>query len=597
VLLANSNLFNPNAACPDSDGDGTPNAFDADNDGDGVPDNADSSPNAALSQTFSNNTPLQLSISDLALNKPVYVDIQLRTSDPSHLNYHGTVLNWPAGDTSGQITRNLDTTFAQPKNLALASSEANAANGDVRMVPMLEVTIPSQAGHYGNLPVTDTYKTKSRPAGLAVDSWVDGAILKAYGINVNDRDASAADLVYYAPLNPVNDQNGDGRVALTSRLYYEPTIGSGGIAAWGHAHQVRLVWMIQMLTDSCTDTTKPATCTESLSLVHVYDDTWKVTGINVSEQHGVDVAIVYEHPAQDPNLSLDSELWSASWNMSNTFLSGRDCDALNGEDCVSNGERDVTIDNLASSIYAWAGGQASTALEVSEVFNYTDEAYISEVMAKETPAILNTIFTAYAAATAPTLMFAQENTTRGINLDGVANLGASQPSLSFAGASPNTSASLSWAPYQYVNGAWQNYDADEYLTHLKTQLSSDLFFADDGSQGSLQEAFGKLIWANAYYIALLTGVSESVEADGVPTWYQNRVIDESLVSTAGRRQRPMASPTSASRFSSRSRRSARRWPPKAPPSGDRCIKPSTRNTASTASSSPSCSRAAGSRRR
>ncbi|HYF65179.1 MAG TPA: LamG-like jellyroll fold domain-containing protein, partial [Herpetosiphonaceae bacterium] len=529
VWVASSDLFNPAAVCPDTDGDGTPNAFDDDNDGDRVPDNADTSPNAALSSTFSDNNPLQLSISNLTLNKPVYVDIQLRTTDASHLSYQGTVLNWPAGDTDGQIMRNLDTTFANPANAALASSDANAANGDVRMVPMLEVTVPHLAGHYGNLPVTDTYKTQGRPAGLAVDSWVDGAMLQAYGINVNDTGASATDLVYYAPLNPVSDNNGDGRVALGSRLYYEPTVGGNGIATWGNAHQVRLVWMIQMITDSCTDPANTATCTESLSLVHVYDDTWKVTGINVSEQHGVDVAIVYEDPAQDSDLSRDSELWSASWNLNNTFVSGRDCDSMNGEDCVSNGERDVTVANLASSISGWAGGQANTALEVSEVFSYPDEAHISEVMSEETPAILNEIFADYADETVPTLMFAQENTTRGINLDGVANLGASQPALSLAGAVTGTSASLSWSPYQYVGGDWQNYDADEYLTYLETQLSSDLFFTDDDSQDGIDEILGKLIWANAYYITLLTGVAEQVEADGVPTWYQNRVIDQSIV--------------------------------------------------------------------
>src|SRR5262249_18435451 len=103
--------------------------------------------------------------------------------------------------------------------------------------------------------------------------------------------------------------------------------------------------------------------------------------------------------------------------------------------------------------------------------------------------------TPYASRTNPTFLFAKESTTRALNLDD-ASASSSQITLdlSTTAAPLEMSASLSWAPYQYVDGAWQNYDTEEYLKGLESRLGQDSFFqAADSSDTSQQEAAGKLI--------------------------------------------------------------------------------------------------------
>ena len=84
---------------------------------------------------------------------PTFVDIQMIPTDPNNLTLVGNVYDWPKDDDKGQIQRVLTTTFATSNNMALRSSAANAGDGELRVVPFLEITIPYKDGHYGNLPI------------------------------------------------------------------------------------------------------------------------------------------------------------------------------------------------------------------------------------------------------------------------------------------------------------------------------------------------------------------------------------------------------------------------------------------------------------
>ena len=136
----------PGAEC-DTDGDGTPNPFDRDNDEDGVPDQLDLSDSiwtdlsgahkGPVSVTpFDQDHPFLLVVQQLQPGWPVLVDLQLRPTNAKHLSYALNVLDWPDGDRKGQIERENETTWAttNPKDIP-------GAHGDMRLVPLLELTI------------------------------------------------------------------------------------------------------------------------------------------------------------------------------------------------------------------------------------------------------------------------------------------------------------------------------------------------------------------------------------------------------------------------------------------------------------------------
>lgn len=237
-------------ACGDTDGDSLPNLFDDDNDNDLVPDGVDLSPDHALgsaAQAFHGNNPLELSVNGLAANEPVYIDLQLRPVDPAHLTYALNVLDWPSGDTRGQIQRRLNTTFKTTANPDLRADDLQADNGDVRLAPMLSIRIPKQAGSYGNLPVKPN--APAITATTPITDWVRAIqtdTLKAYNMSVRMYDENTLELL--APVYMQTDQTGGGRVAFSSHLLYRPN--SSG---WGAAQEVRLLWVVQMLTDLCVD--------------------------------------------------------------------------------------------------------------------------------------------------------------------------------------------------------------------------------------------------------------------------------------------------------------------------------------------------------
>src|SRR5690606_30612549 len=94
-------------------------------------------------------------------------------------------------------------------------------NGDVKLVPMLEI---------------------ERPAGSA--TLPPTADLANYGSVTRPRTGGGT--IAYVPLQLVTDDRTGARVAFSGRMLYRP-----GAAGWGGAHRVRLTWLVQMLVDQC----------------------------------------------------------------------------------------------------------------------------------------------------------------------------------------------------------------------------------------------------------------------------------------------------------------------------------------------------------
>ncbi|QLQ05245.1 MAG: thrombospondin type 3 repeat-containing protein [Anaerolineae bacterium] len=149
-------------ACPDSDGDGTPDIADRDIDNDGVPNTIDLSPFKVGGPTFGGSAPLALTINGLTANAPTYVEFQLRPTNRDRLWYAFNVLDWPSGDTKGQVQR--AGRSQRPADLfrclRATGGEQRAGpqrrlqhdpddNGDIKLIPMLEI---QTGGFNNNLP-------------------------------------------------------------------------------------------------------------------------------------------------------------------------------------------------------------------------------------------------------------------------------------------------------------------------------------------------------------------------------------------------------------------------------------------------------------
>ena len=234
---------------------------------------------------------------------------------------------------------------------------------------------------------------------MDVDNWLNESEIDPYSISISE--AGNGDLSAYVPVSIIANENNAGDAAFAARMLYWPSQ-----TGWGNAHEVRLVWMVQMLTDECIDPDADLeTCArqDTLTVINIYDDEWELTGLQVSEEQGMDVAIMYEDPTQDPNLDLDEQLWPVSWNLTNTFLRGRDIDG--------NGERDVRVDNLATEIDAWAATEGDTSYIGTETFidEYPHADYVAQIMMTETVRILDTAFAGYENPNGPNFVVCQRN--------------------------------------------------------------------------------------------------------------------------------------------------------------------------------------------
>ena len=115
--------------CVDTDGDNVPDVYDLDNDDDGVPDTVDSAPVTMVGDPVSGlqDQLFQLDLDNVTADEPLYVDFQLRPTNPDHLWYSLSKLDWPENDSKGQIQSVFDTQFK------------DGESGDMRLVPMLEI--------------------------------------------------------------------------------------------------------------------------------------------------------------------------------------------------------------------------------------------------------------------------------------------------------------------------------------------------------------------------------------------------------------------------------------------------------------------------
>src|SRR5262249_7399651 len=145
----------PNCAV-DADSDGTPDLLDRDIDGDGVPNNLDSAP-LRKSNQFAAGNQMELVVNNYAPGNYIYAEFQIRPTSADHLWYAFNVLDWPDGDRAGQIQRDENSPRKTFFDLCMQQGRSDCKmapdnNGDIKLVPMLEIEAPAQ---YANLPSSD----------------------------------------------------------------------------------------------------------------------------------------------------------------------------------------------------------------------------------------------------------------------------------------------------------------------------------------------------------------------------------------------------------------------------------------------------------
>ena len=400
-------------------------------------------------------------------------------------------------------------TFADLAAAQGRTAGLNESFGDMKLVPMLEIRLPAVGA---NLPPQSA--------------------LTPYNISVQNLVADGSQKVAYIPLSIVTDEQSGQRVAFTARMNYLPT------GAWPNAHNVRLAWVLQMLTDLPCDRKNAQDVANGCAadnyihnapqVVQTYYDDFTLTGLNVSEQHSAKTALIYEDPAVDPNKKDDVALTALSHGLDQSFLSARDAD--------NNGVRDVDINEIArrfertsnsgvSSEQRWGLDAPATNILKVERHDYPsfDQAAIFTAMT-DTVGILNSKFNAAWASDntlKPTIAYAYETQSRAMGLDespingnrGYVRLSPNgvaidmQP-VAWAPIELNTMVELKWTHYCRTGSSWDICAGDTYWSELDSRYAANPLPSEATDP---EAAAGSIIILQLYNLQLSKGLNRVVQ--------------------------------------------------------------------------------------
>ena len=403
----------------DTDGDLMPDAFDADNDNDLVPDRVDLGRDIAVGQAspFTKVSPFELQVNGLTNSGdadlpalPTMVEFQLRPNNPARMQASSLKMDWPA-DSDGQV------------------QDVNRSTDDMRLVPMLEVIVPS-ASLLPSIASTDANGKGMRPE------------LDKLNVGYNPIDNTKTSWYAYVPLTTVEDPDSGTQAAYTGRMLYN----SNG--DWSTAQQVRLMWNVQVKNDMPCDPTNAAQqaagCTDSGYLydtwqtVQVYYDEFYLTGLSITEEHGTSIAAIYEDPAIDPDTNGHGPSQLMFTVLNDEFLTGTPDTStppnyafrLNGED-------------LASKLSHVVANNDTAALTVDDVYlvdttnkQPSFDRALEQLTSTVLPAALDKFSSPQAAGTLqPWILTAADSDSRSVQLSGGSPnsvIGQSKVTLDFA---------------------------------------------------------------------------------------------------------------------------------------------------------------------
>ena len=377
---------------------------------------------------------------------------------------------------------------------------------------------------YGCVPIPAT------PFNGYGGDMIDTAKLADYRISI--RSAGGVYSLYkaYVPLrliteDPAQIQDGSQsgtRVAFNGTMFYLPN-GSQSLIS----DEVRLVWAVQAKTDICVAVDDNKKCTkyqyDTPQVVHVYEDSWTLTGLDVRQEFGTDLALIYEDPAVDTDLQDDLSLVMLADGLSDTFLAGRQ----------TNGQRDMTVAEIGRRFDHPTNDNVSLKARwaISDVLRVDTSSYatLNEMIVasnQQSKNVLNNDFSPVWTASdpiTPTIMYAYEWQFRVLNLDVEPLNNAVQWSgngrqltidFNDTGAPPaQTIAALKWQPYAYDSaaGQWQTADMLQFWNVLERRYLAD--FQADPENADIAE--GKLAAVQLFYLLLQNGIQQTVQLGNV----------------------------------------------------------------------------------
>jgi Bacterial TSP3 repeat len=411
----------------------------------------------------------------------------------------GTALlaNYPAGDTVQFSFPSKLTALANGSRILLVT---DAADGNLRSCVNL--------GNVVN--------------GNETDRMVDADALQAFGIWVKEADVSGT-LVAYAPLAMVADETGGGRVAFNAQMLYQM-----GNAGWNDPHRIRAVWLIQALGDMCrpapAGTDVEVWCSNAANwtvneprVVHVYYDSWLLTGVDVREEHGARAAVIFEDPATDLDPNLDDNVLKIAQGLDSSFIAGRA--DFNFDDIKSRFDSQTSvIPDL--DLRLWNIPRDKLRVQT---YSFTRQDELLKLPTQHNKELLQTHFTnlnGTAKADAPVLLIAREEKLRTTNLDinALASVTGSRLVLSLDPVlrPEETFVGLQMAAYRKGNSGWEAYRLDQYLNQLNIKLKPvlqsipDLYDANDADRDTtLNQAISI---TQSYYASLVLGLNRQVQS-------------------------------------------------------------------------------------
>ncbi|MEM7030805.1 MAG: LamG-like jellyroll fold domain-containing protein [Chloroflexota bacterium] len=407
------------------------------------------------------------------------------------------MLDWPARDYEGQVQ-------SHDEGVTFGAS-GKEANGDMKLVPMLEIELPFSPGRYWNLPRKPGLPIFENGRNMPISDWLDTSKTDAYGISVKKKDNNGT-LLAYVPINVVRDPVGDGIVAFSARMaYWSDSIK----IPFGKNNKVRLAWLVR------AKIVNPQNGQYAEQTIHTYYDDWYLTGLSVREELGVTAGVVFENPDfAGKNPHYEDNLWALADGLSQTFMAGRDS---------GTGQRDITIaeiknrfdkdsNNSVSDEKRW--GIPNQALQV-KTYNFTDQSGLATLPGGTTQTLLDQHFTNKATDT--TLLFVREERFRAANLDQGGAVIERYGTSGFIGVkmapTEHVLAGMSWAPYRYKGAnSWEAYPIADYWQALDDRYAN-LFPVSAGKE-AVQA--GQVVLAKSYYLSLTQGVVSIVESGGIP---------------------------------------------------------------------------------
>ncbi|MEM7345968.1 MAG: hypothetical protein AAF485_17145 [Chloroflexota bacterium] len=524
-------------ACENTDGDTTPDVFDFDNDGDGVPDSVDSAANFAGAVSTTAQSNLLFNLNNVTAGKTLLVDFELRPANPANLWQNNNVFDWPDDDKTGQITRVFTTTFAD------VSTNPNPvpalSNGDVTLTPMLQVKMPAPSANNANptasLPVSGTVVSTA-----PVTNWLNIDMMNDYAITVS-QDQTDSSIYAYVPLAQVTDQVGDTPVAWNARMVYQPTV-----ATWGQAHEVKLIWFVTALTDSCdtsgladpNDTAAArAWCNDlanwqtSERIIQTYYEDFNLTGLTVTEDHGTKTAVVAQTDALTAN--YETELWQMVRNLQRSFIIG---DLVDTNNRFTIEEMKTRFDKDTSTLPA--NDEKLWEIDPSKIIvrdgSAADQTTALKNLQTTVPNLLTTAYGGASTNDVVNLLFAREDRTRSVSLEqpNAVSINSNTINVDVSYGPLTTYTAFNWAPYQYGGSSWNAYAAVDYaLNEFDTALQS-LTVAElhtmvknntiDDVDLARQ---GAILFLQNTYLTFHNGLADIVEIDG-------QLVSEDIINDA-----------------------------------------------------------------